>query len=69
MQVSARKGGRHSKFRGYNTQLLALVRRIGVTRGRLALGGLDENHLLTAVRYMGLNPVRVGLVRVAWAYP
>jgi hypothetical protein len=30
---------------------------------------LDENHLLAAVRYIGLNLVRAGLVEVAWACP
>jgi putative transposase len=29
---------------------------------------LDENHLLTAVRYVELNPVRAGMVKYAWEY-
>lgn len=30
---------------------------------------LDEKHLLAAVQYIELNPVRAGLVKVAWVYP
>jgi putative transposase len=30
---------------------------------------LDENHLLAAVRYVELNPVRAGMAEKAWEYP
>ena len=31
--------------------------------------GLDEKHLILALRYVERNPVRAGLVRKAWRYP
>ena len=37
-------------------------------QGRFASYPLDENYLLTAVRYTELNPVRARLVKVAWRY-
>ena len=30
---------------------------------------LDENHLLAAVRYVEMNPVKAGMVALAWDYP
>lgn len=38
-------------------------------QGRFNSSVLDENHLLAAVRYVELNPVRAGLVAAAWDYP
>jgi putative transposase len=38
-------------------------------QGRFGSSVLDENHLLAAVRYVELNPVRAGLVKYAWEYP
>lgn len=38
-------------------------------QGRFNSSVLDENHLLAAVRYIELNPIRTGLTRCAWEYP
>ncbi len=38
-------------------------------QGRFSSCVLDERHLLAAVRYVELNPVRAGIVRNAWDYP
>jgi len=38
-------------------------------QGRFGSSVLDENHLLAAVRYVELNPVRAGMVKYAWEYP
>lgn len=38
-------------------------------QGRFGSSVLDENHLLAAVRYVELNPVRAGMVKCAWEYP
>jgi putative transposase len=38
-------------------------------QGRFSSCVLDESHLMAAARYMELNPVRAGLVTVAWEYP
>ena len=37
-------------------------------QGRFSSSVLDENHLLAAVRYVELNPVRACLVKHAWEY-
>src|SRR4030081_2776520 len=39
-------------------------------QGRFGAVAMDEDHLLSAVRYVGLNPVRAGLVKQAedWAW-
>lgn len=37
-------------------------------QGRFSSSVLDENHLLAAVRYVELNPVRAGMVTHAWDY-
>jgi putative transposase len=37
-------------------------------QGRFNSCVLDEDHLLAAVRYIELNPVRAGIVRNAWDY-
>jgi putative transposase len=38
-------------------------------QGRFSSSVLDEQHLLAAVRYVELNPVRAGMVAQAWDYP
>jgi REP-associated tyrosine transposase len=38
-------------------------------QGRFSSSVLDESHLLAAVRYVELNPVRAGMVSHAWEYP
>ena len=38
-------------------------------QGRFGSCVLDEDHLLAAVRYVELNPVRAGIVEKAWEYP
>jgi putative transposase len=38
-------------------------------QGRFGSCVLDEYHLMAAVRYIELNPVRAGIVRYAWEYP
>src|SRR4030042_51652 len=38
-------------------------------QGRFSSCVLDERHLLAAAAYGELNPVRVGMVKRAWAYP
>jgi putative transposase len=38
-------------------------------QGRFSSCPLDEEYLLTAVRYVELNPVRAGLAERAWRYP
>ncbi|MBZ0155425.1 MAG: transposase [Alphaproteobacteria bacterium] len=38
-------------------------------QGRFGSCILDEDHLLAAVRYVELNPVRAGMVEKAWEYP
>ncbi len=38
-------------------------------QGRFNSSVLDENHLLAAVRYVELNPLRAGIVKCAWEYP
>ncbi len=38
-------------------------------QGRFASCVLDERHLIAAVRYVETNPVRAGMVKVAWDYP
>jgi len=38
-------------------------------QGRFRSCVLDEKHLVAAVRYVERNPVRAGIVRVAWEYP
>jgi putative transposase len=38
-------------------------------QGRFASYPMDEGYLLTAVRYVELNPVRAGLAERAWRYP
>jgi putative transposase len=37
-------------------------------QGRFGSCILDERHLLAAVRYVEMNPVRAGIVNEAWAY-
>jgi len=37
-------------------------------QGRFASCPMDEHHLLLAVRYVELNPVRAGLVEQPWRY-
>lgn len=37
-------------------------------QGRFGSCVLDEDHLMAAVRYIELNPVRAGMVRYAWEY-
>jgi putative transposase len=37
-------------------------------QGRFCSCVLDENHLMAAVRYIELNPVRAGMVKYAWEY-
>ena len=37
-------------------------------QGRFGSCVLDENHLLAAVRYVESNPVRAGIIKVAWDY-
>jgi len=37
-------------------------------QGRFGSCVLDERHLLAAVRYVEMNPVRAGIVTEAWAY-
>lgn len=38
-------------------------------QGRFSSTVLDEEHLLAAVRYVELNPVRAGMVACAWDHP
>ena len=38
-------------------------------QGRFGSCVLDEKHLLAAVRYVELNPVRAGMAEKAWEYP
>lgn len=38
-------------------------------QGRFSSSVLDENHLLAAVRYVEMNPVKAGMVTLAWDYP
>ena len=38
-------------------------------QGRFSSSVLDERHLLAAVRYVELNPVRAGMVAQVWDYP
>lgn len=38
-------------------------------QARFGSSVLDENHLIAAVRYVERNPVRAGIVKVAWEYP
>src|SRR5450759_4769932 len=38
-------------------------------QGRFSSSVLDVNHLLAAVRYVELNPVKAGMVAHAWQYP
>ncbi|MER9302489.1 transposase [Mesorhizobium sp. M0293] len=38
-------------------------------QGRFGAVAMDEDHLLSAVRYVGLNPVRAGLVSQAVDWP
>ena len=38
-------------------------------QGRFGTVAMDEDHLLSAVRYVGLNPVRAGLVKRAEDWP
>lgn len=38
-------------------------------QGRFSSSVLDESHLLAAVRYVELNPVRAGMVAHVWEYP
>ncbi|WP_281409110.1 transposase [Mesorhizobium sp. WSM4305] len=38
-------------------------------QGRIGAIAMDEDHLLSAVRYVGLNPVRSGLVKQAADWP
>lgn len=38
-------------------------------QGRFSSSVLDENHLLAAVRYVELNPVKAGMVAHGWDYP
>lgn len=38
-------------------------------QGRFSSSVLDENYLLTAVRYVELNPLQAGMVKCAWEYP
>ncbi|RWK49469.1 MAG: transposase [Mesorhizobium sp.] len=38
-------------------------------QGRFGAVAMDEDHLLSAVRYVGLNPVRAGLVKQAADWP
>ena len=38
-------------------------------QGRFGSCVLDEKHLPVAVRYVGNNPVRAGMVKRAWEYP
>ena len=38
-------------------------------QGRFGSCVLNERHLLAAVRYIEMNPVRAGIAREAWTYP
>jgi putative transposase len=38
-------------------------------QGRFSSCVLDERHLLAAVRYVEVNPIRAGITDVAWDYP
>jgi putative transposase len=38
-------------------------------QGRFSSSVLDENHLLAAVRYVEMNPVKADMVTLAWDYP
>jgi putative transposase len=38
-------------------------------QGRFSSSVLYEKHLLTAVRYVELNPVHAGMIKYAWEYP
>lgn len=48
---------------------LALQVRGYLFQGRFNSSVLDENHLLAAVRYIEMNPVKAGMVAFAWDYP
>ncbi len=38
-------------------------------QGRFASFPMNESYLLAATRYVELNPVKAGMVKVAWDYP
>jgi putative transposase len=57
--------------RAYAGTIHARQKRTGhFWQGRFGAVAMDEDHLLSAVRYVGLNPVRAGLVKQAedWAW-
>jgi putative transposase len=56
--------------RAYAGIIHARQKKIGhFWQGRFGAVAMDEDHLLSAVRYVGLNPVRAGLVKQAADWP
>jgi putative transposase len=56
--------------RAYAGTIHARQKRTGhFWQGRFGAVAMDEDHLLSAVRYVGLNPVRAGLVKQAADWP
>jgi putative transposase len=57
----------HRLYAGY---VNARARQTGhLFQGRFGSVALDEEHLINAARYVGLNPVRAGLAARAWDWP
>jgi putative transposase len=55
---------RYSRMRNFEERVRGYL-----FQGRFGSCVLAEKHLVAAVRYVERNPVRAGIVRVAWAYP
>jgi putative transposase len=55
---------RYSRMRNFDERVRGYL-----FQGRFGSCVLDEKHLAAAVRYVERNPVRAGMVRVAWKYP
>jgi len=55
---------RYSRMRNFDEGVLGYL-----FQGRFGSCVLEEKHLVAAVRYVERNPVRAGIVNVAWEYP
>ena len=68
-QISLARGFGEAHRRYTRMKNFALKVRGYLFQGRFNSSVLDENHLLAAVRYVEMNPVKAGMAAHAWDYP
>ena len=74
LAVPGREDSLSRALRGAHSEYALAINRAGERSGHLWQNRffscpLDERHLFSALRYVDLNPVRAGLVRLAWDWP